>query len=122
MRNMPQVPVSTIDLFFGCWDRDVVLSRVLDGILSRPNLPLAPGRNHLHFRSQGLVGELEPDLVVPFACAAVRQRIATCPFSHLYLGLSEQGTGNGGTQQVFVLVDGTRTNQWPQVVFNKLVP
>ena len=116
VRDVPDVAVPAVDLGGGGGDGHVVRARVLDGVLARDDGPLAPRRDHRKLRRQGLVGELEAHLVVPLSRAAVRQRVAAGLERHLDLLLGEQRAGDGGAEQVLVLVDAAGADQLPEVL------
>ena len=76
VRDVPDVAVAAVDLGGGGGDGHVVRRGVVDGVLARNDVPLAPRRDHRKLRRQRLVGQLEADLVVALAGAAVGQRVA----------------------------------------------
>ncbi len=102
-------------------DGHVVPVRVLDGVLARHDVPLAPRRNDGELRRQRLVGELEADLIVALAGAAVGEPIAPGGQRHFHLLLRQQRTRDGGAQQVFVLVDAAGADHLPEIVLDELL-
>jgi hypothetical protein len=58
------------------------------------NIPLAPGRNNLELRRERFISQLEPNLVVAFTRAAVREGVGTLRERNFNLGFSEKGPGN----------------------------
>ncbi len=116
VRDVPDVAVAAVDLFGGCGDGHVVDAGVFDGVLARNDVPFAPRRDHRELRRQRLVGQLEADLVVALARAAVRQRVAAGGQRHFHLLLGQQRPGDGSAQQVLVLVDAAGAHQLPEVL------
>ncbi len=55
-------------------DRNTVLERVFDLLVAGPD-PVAKRRDHAHIRIVRLEGELEAELIVPLAGAAVNHRL-----------------------------------------------
>src|SRR5207244_8941430 len=74
---------------------------------ARGDRPLAPRRDDLQLRRQRLIGQLESDLIVPFARAAVSQRIATRSQSDLNLLAGDQRPRARRAEEIVALVNRT---------------
>ena len=72
-RAAPEVLVGAEDRLLGRLDLDAVLGGELEFLGARP-LPLADRGDDLQLGCEGLEGHVEPDLIVPLARAAVRDR------------------------------------------------
>ena len=77
VRKMPQIAVARIRVLLRHRHGNPALGGVVDRVFAGDDVPFAPGRDDLQLGREGLVGELEPHLVVPFSGAAVRQRVAS---------------------------------------------
>ena len=64
---------------------------------------------------------LETDLIIPFAGASMRQRIATGFECDLYLTFRQQRPRDRRAEQILVLVDASRTDHRPEVVLDELL-
>src|SRR5256885_16466283 len=93
--EVPDVAVAAVNVFFALLDGNVVLLRVGDGVFARIDVPLAPGRDDPHVGSDGLVSQLETNLVVAFAGAAVRESISAELQRDLRLALGQNRAGHG---------------------------
>jgi hypothetical protein len=69
---------------------------------------------------EGVEGELEADLVVAFACAAVGDGEAVLLLCNCYLGAGDDWAGEGGAKEVDVLVDGVAGDGWVAELFDEL--
>lgn len=91
----------------GC-DGDVVLLGVVEEVLTALELVAEfghpPGSDDLDGGLEGVEGELEADLVVALAGAAVGDPAAAFFLSNLDLGTGDDGTGERGTEQVAAFV------------------
>mmetsp|Transcript_7376 Transcript_7376/g.20112 ORF Transcript_7376/g.20112 Transcript_7376/m.20112 type:complete len:469 (-) Transcript_7376:44-1450(-) len=87
----------------------------------RVEVPLAPRRNHLDIRLEGIVAQLETDLIISLAGRTVRHRVGADLLGNLNLALGNQGPGNGRPQQVDALVRRIGAEHWPHVVPHKLL-
>src|SRR4029077_5114984 len=74
--EVPDVAVAAVDVFLALLDGNLVRFGVGDGVLARIDVPFAPRRNDLQSGRDGFVGQLEANLVVAFAGAAVREAIS----------------------------------------------
>ena len=103
--QVPQVAVTTVDRFYGGSHRDVALAGVMDGVLARADLPLAPGGDHLEAWVQGGIGQLEAHLVVALAGGPVGYCVGAHFVSHFHLVLGDQRARHRSAQQVLALVN-----------------
>jgi hypothetical protein len=83
----------------------VVLSEAQQG-LAGLEVPFAPGGDDLDVRLEGVVAELEADLIVALAGGAVGDRGRAHLAGDLDLALGDEGAGDAGAQQVLALVQG----------------
>ena len=89
MGEMPEIAVAAIDLGFCGINRNVVRLGVVDGVLAGLDVPDSPRSDDLQMGCEGLVGQLEADLVVAFSGAAVAEGVtavssatSTCRFAN----------------------------------------
>ncbi len=87
-------------------DGNLVALGELQQLGARIQLPLAPGRDHLDVRIEGVIGELEAHLVIALAGGAVGHRIGAGRARDLDLALGDQRPGDGCTQKIAALVKG----------------
>ena len=73
------------------------------------------GRDDLQFRREGFGGELETDLIVAFAGAAVRDGIGAEFFGELHLALREKRARERCAQKIFMFVHGSGAQRGPDV-------
>ena len=66
-------------------------------------ITLSPGSNDLHLRSEALDAQLEPDLVVTLAGAAVTDGVGALFLGDLNQPLGNDGPGKGGTPQLSLI-------------------
>ena len=78
----------------------------LDQLRARGQVPFAPGRDHLDIGIEGIVGQLEPHLVVALAGGAVGDGVGAGLLGDLDLPLGDQRPGDGGAQQIQPLIQG----------------
>jgi hypothetical protein len=86
-------------------DRDAVLFGVGEQSLARREVPLAPRRDDLDARLEGVVAQLETDLVVALAGRAVRHGVGTGLARDLDLALGDQRARDRRAEEVLALVD-----------------
>ena len=86
-------------------DRDLMLLGEFDQLGARREVPFAPRGDHLHVGLEGVVGELEPHLIVAFAGGAVRNRIGTDLLGDLDLLLRDQWPRNRGTEEILAFIE-----------------
>ncbi len=84
-------------------------------------IPLAPRRDHRQMRRERFVGQLEANLIVALAGAAVRQRIATGRQRDFHLPLGEQRARDRRAEQILVLVLAARAHQLPEIFCDELL-
>ena len=86
--QVPDVAVAAVNIFCRLLDGNVVRARVVNGFFARDDVPFAPRRDDLQFRSKRLGGELETHLVVALAGAAVRHGVRAEFLGELHLALA----------------------------------
>src|SRR5579872_554341 len=69
--DVPEIAVAAVDFGPASLNRDPVLFSVVKAVFARLQRPLTPRRNHLQFRSQGLVSQFETNLIIAFARTTV---------------------------------------------------
>jgi len=92
---------------------------VVDFVLAALDGPLTPGGDDLHLGSVLHAGQLETDLVVALAGAAVADGIAALGQSDLGQTLGDDGTGEAGAQ-IVVIVGGAGLHGGDDEVVDKL--
>ena len=68
------------------------------------DVPLPPGGDDLHVRSEPLDGKLKPNLIVALAGSAVADGVRSLGQRNLSQLLADDGTGKGGAQQVSLIL------------------
>src|SRR5262249_10885190 len=101
--------------------RDLIAFRERDQLLAALERPLAPGGNDADRRLEGMVGQLEADLVVAFASRAVTHRVGTGLARNFDLLFGDQGTRDRGAEQVGSLVEGVGAKHRKNVVADELL-
>ena len=91
--HVPDIAVAAVDLFGRRGDRNVALFRVSNGVVPGLDIPFTPWSNDLQLRSEGFVRQFEPDLIVAFAGAAVRDGIRAFCERDFDLALCQQAAG-----------------------------
>jgi len=74
-------------------------------LLAREQVPLPPGGDDLDVGLERIGAQLEAHLVVALAGGAVGDGVRTRLVGDLHQPLGDQGTGDGGSQQVLALVE-----------------
>ena len=77
---------------------------VVDLLVTGFDIPLTPGSNDLHVGSKVLDGQLETDLIVALAGAAVGDGVGTFGNGDLGQLLADHGTGKSGAQQILLIL------------------
>ena len=103
--DVQQIAVHAVRLGGGGGDRDAVLLRVFDEVHAAREIPLAPRGDDLDVRLHRIGGQLEADLVVALAGRAVADRVGAFGAGDFDQALADQGTGDGGAEQVVAFVD-----------------
>ena len=86
-------------------DLDLVLLGELQQGLPGLEVPLPPGGDDMDVGLQGVVAELEPDLVIALAGGTMADGVRAGLAGDVDLLLGDQGPGDGGAQQVLALID-----------------
>ncbi|MND97227.1 hypothetical protein D3C80_895430 [compost metagenome] len=87
-------------------DRDLVLLGEVQQGLARTELPLAPGGDDVDVGVQGVVAQLEADLVVALAGGAVTDGVGAQLAGDLDLALGDQRTRDRGAEQILAFIEG----------------
>jgi hypothetical protein len=132
-------------LALGAGDRDALLGGVVEKIVAALEAVVEhgvpPGCDDLDAGLESVEGQLEADLVVTLASATVGDGEAALLLGDSDLGTSDDGAGEGGTEEVGVLqavsavmiheyhstdatdlVDSVASNGWEAELLNKLLP
>ena len=117
--DVEQVTVHAVGLGLGDGHGNVVTPGVVDQCGARVEVPHAPRGDHLDIGLQGVVGQLEPHLIVALAGGAVGHGLGVLRQRHLELALGDEGPGDGGAQQVGALVDRVAPEHGEHVVANE---
>jgi hypothetical protein len=118
--DVPDVAVAGVNLGAALRQWHAVGFGVVEAVLAALQFPLAPRRDDLEFRGEGLVGVLEADLVIAFAGAAVGHGLCALSQCGEHLVFGDDGPRDGGAEQVLVLVDGAGADGGKYVVAEKL--
>ena len=86
-------------------DRDLVIRGEGEQLGARVELPFAPRRDHPDVGIEGVVGELEADLVVALAGGAVGDGIGAGGRGDLDLALGDQRPGDRCAEQIDALIE-----------------
>ena len=84
-------------------------------------VPFAPGGNDLDVRLEGVVAELEADLVIALPGGTVGHGIGAGLQGNLDLPLGDEGPGNGGSQKVDALIQGIGAEHGEHKVLHELL-
>ena len=115
-RSAPQVDVDRVGRSLGDRDVDPALRRVVDLLLARQAHADAHRRDDLEARIEGMDGDVEPDLVVALARAAVGDRVGALAGGHLDQELRDQRPGERRGERVCPLVQGVRLEMRPHEI------
>ncbi len=115
MAHVPEVAILAVNLFRSCGNRNIPVFCIYNRILPRLNVPLAPGSNDLQLGRKRFVGELEADLIVAFAGAAMRDGVRAFGKRHFHLPFREQRPADGCTQQVLTFVHRAGLHEGPEI-------
>ena len=103
-------------------DRNLVLPRVFQQRRARVEIPFAPRCDHVDVGIEGVIGELEPDLVVALAGGAVGDRIRAQRCRDLDLALGDERPRDRGAEQVHPLVERVGPEHGKHVVGHEGLP
>ena len=121
MAQVPDVAIHGVRAVLLDRNRDAAGLGVLDLLLAGLELPLAPRGDDRHLRRERLDAQLEADLIVALAGAAVTDRVAVFLLRDLDEALGDQRAGEGGAQQVLVLIDGAGLQGRPDEVLDEFL-
>ena len=102
--QMPHVLVLGVVGLAADLQRDVVRLGVVDLLLAALDVPDSPGSDDGHVGGEGLHGQLEANLIVALAGAAVGDGVRALRLGDLHQALGDDRAGHGGAQQVGVLI------------------
>ena len=120
MAQVPQVLVLGVVGLTGDLQGDVVSLGVVDLLIAALQIPLTPGSDDGHVGAEGLEGQLETDLVIALAGAAVADGVGALGDGDVSQGLGNAGTGEGGAQQV-ILILGAELQGGEDVVLHEVL-
>ena len=106
--DVHEIPVARVRFPHRYGSRDAVFLRILHEVRPGPEIPLPPGRDDAYAGHERIVGEFEPDLIVPLAGRTVRYGVRLLLAGHLDLLLRDEGPGDGGPEEVRPLVHRVR--------------
>ena len=119
-RPAPEVLVGAEDRLLGGLDLDAVLGGELELLRSRP-LPLAHRGHDFQVWGQGLKGDVEPDLIVPLARAAMSHRHGAVLAGHANHELGDQGPPQRRGQGILALVERAGQKRRPDEIVDEQV-
>ena len=103
MGQMPEVLVLGVVGLTVDAERDVVGLGVVDFLVTGLEVPLTPRGDDGHVRSKCLDGQLETDLVVALAGAAVADGVCALGLGDFYEALGNERTGVGCAEQILLI-------------------
>ena len=121
MADVPDVAVHRIRAILLDRDGNAALFCVVNFLLAGLDVPDAPRCDNLHVRVKRLDGQLEADLVVALAGAAVADGSAVLLVSDFDEALGNQRPCEGRAQQILALVDRARLERRPNEVLDELL-
>ena len=104
MAKVPQVLVLGVVGLPADLQGHIVGLGIVDLLVAALDVPLTPGGDDLHLGGEALDGQLKAHLVVALAGAAVADRVGTLRLGDLYQPLGDDGTGEGGAQQIVLIL------------------
>ena len=120
MAQVPQVLILGVVGFLVDLQRDVVRLCVLDLLFTAVQLPETPRSDDVHLRCKCVDGQLETNLIVALAGAAVADSIRALLEGNINDALCNDRAGERGTQQV-LLVGGAGLHGRDDVVINEIL-
>ena len=113
---MPYISVHGIVVFFCNGYGNAALFCVFDFFFTRFNIPYSPGSDYFHLRCESFYCELETNLVVSFARAAVAYCRGTFRFGYFNKTLCDAGTCVRCAEHVFAFVNRAGFQRRPDVI------
>src|SRR5689334_20264550 len=98
-----------------------MLLRVLDSVLARHDVPLAPRSNHIEMRRNGLVRQLETYLIISLPCAAMSECVTSGFQGHFGLPLGQQRPRNRRAEKILMFVHAAGAHELPEILGDKLL-
>ena len=120
VREMPNVAIAAVNVGGGLLDGNFVRASVGNRVFARENFPFAPGSDDLQFGAERFVGELEADLVVSLAGAAVGDSIGAVLERDFDLPFGDDGARERRAEQILVLVDRASAKRGPNILGDEL--
>ena len=99
-----------------------IVEEILPALEAVAEFGQPPWRNDLDGRLECVESQLEADLVVALACAAVRDELAAGLFSSLDHAAGNDRTSERGAEQVDILVDGVGLDGREDELLDKFAP
>ena len=104
--DMKEIPIAGIGPLRRHGRGDAVLLCILHEVGARAEGPLPPRGDDPDGGIDGIVGQLESDLVIPLAGGPVGDGVRPLSLRHSHLGLGDERSRHGGPQEVAPLVQG----------------
>ncbi len=121
-RSAPQVHIDRVDRLLGYRDLDVPCLCVLDLLFARQTHADPHRGDDCERWVEGMGGDIEADLVVALAGAAVGDRLRSLLVGHLDKELGNQWASHGRGQRVDALVQGAGLDVRPAEVPHEALP
>ena len=101
--------------------RNVVRLGVLYLLLTGFDVPNPPGGDYLHLGGERLYRKLKPYLIVALAGAAVADSVGALGLGYLDELLCDYRAGEGGAEQIFLLINRACLNGGEDVVADEFI-
>ena len=95
--------------------------RIVDFFITGLNIPDSPRCNNLHIRAECLNGQLEANLIVALAGAAVADRICALFHGNLSNSLCDNRSCKGCAEQILALIDSARLDGREHIIVDKFI-
>src|ERR1700687_2598184 len=113
---MPQAAITRIRILFRHWNGNAGCGCEIDRVFARRDRPFAPWRDDLQLRRERLIRELESNLIVSLAGAAVRHGITSGGQRDLDLLSRDERSCCGGAEEVVLLVDRSSLQDGKEII------
>ena len=100
----------------GYGNGNVMSCRVIDLLIAGTQFPFTPGRDDGQIRIQRFYGQFKTYLIVALAGSAVSHRIGAFLVGNVHQVLSDQRTGKGRPQQIFLFIYGAGLYAGPYII------
>src|SRR5512140_1140225 len=121
VRDVPDIAVARIDLLSRCRNGNVVFRSVLECVCATLDVPLTPGGDDWKVRCERGISQLETNLVVSLAGAAVGKRICTNSACHFNLTPRNERAPHRSAEEVFTTVDRACAQRRPDEILNEFL-